>query len=227
VHRYQPASDSEADRAACQRVQEKAAWVFGDPIFLGEYPESLIAWIGSHAPRVQQGDMDLIGQPIDFLGVNHYFTALVSESYEGGLFKAVTEHISAPGWGHTEMGWGINPSGLTAVLLDIKDRYGNPRVYVTENGCALEDFPNADGFVTDWGRVGYLRCYLRAVHDAIQAGADVAGYYAWSLMDNFEWHHGYWPRFGIVRVDFETGKRTPKQSALWYSEVIGRNGVEI
>jgi beta-glucosidase len=227
VQRYEPASDGEADRAACRRTRERAAWLYGDPIFLGTYPETLMAWVGPHAPIVQEGDMALIGQPIDFLGVNHYFTAVVSESCKGGLLKAAAEHVSAPGWGRTEMGWGIHPPGLTAVLLDIKARYGNPRVYVTENGCALVDSPAADGFVADWGRINYLRDHLRAVHDAIQTGANVSGYYVWSLMDNFEWHHGYRPRFGVVRVDYETGERTPKQSARWYGEVIARNGLGV
>jgi beta-glucosidase len=124
------------------------------------------------------------------------------------------------------MGWGISPPGLTAVLLNIKENYGNPKMYVTENGCALQDAPDERGFVADWGRVNYFRAHLMAAHDAIQAGANLHGYYAWSLMDNFEWAMGYEPRFGIVRVDFETGRRTPKQSAHWYREVITRNGVE-
>jgi len=222
---YRPASDAEADRAACQRARESAAWFFGEPLFTGRYPVTLLDWIGPHAPRVQGGDMALIGQPIDFLGVNHYMTFDVSFDHRGGLLKLAMEQVSAPGWGRTEMGWGVNPAGLTAVLLDLKERYGNPRMYVTENGCALRDLPDGDGFVADWGRVNFLRAHLRAVHDAIQAGADVRGYYVWSLMDNFEWASGYGPRFGIVRVDFDTGERTPKQSARWYSDVIANNAL--
>jgi len=224
-HHYQPASDSEADRAACQRARENAARFFADPLFKGRYPETLIEWIGPHAPRVQAGDMDLISQPMDFLGVNHYMTFAVSFTPRGGLLKFSMEQVSAPNWGRTQVGWGVNPAGLTAALLDIKEEYGNPKVYVTENGCATADVPDADGFVADWGRVNFLRAHLRAVHDAIQAGANVQGYYVWSLMDNFEWVSGYEPRFGIVRVDYQTGKRIPKQSARWYSEVIASNQV--
>jgi beta-glucosidase len=124
------------------------------------------------------------------------------------------------------MDWGVNPAGLTAVLLNLKENCGNPKMYITENGCAVEDTPDENGFVADWGRINYLRAHLIAVHEAIQAGVNLHGYYVWSLMDNFEWAHGYEPRFGIVRVNYETGQRSLKQSARWYSEVIARNGVE-
>jgi beta-glucosidase len=223
---HQPASDSDADRAACQRAHEGWAYLFAGPLFKGRYPETLIEWIGPHAPRVQGGDMALINQPIDFLGVNHYMTFAVSFAQQGGLLKLSTEQVSAPNWGRTQVGWGINPAGLTAELLNLKENYGNPRMYITENGCAIDDVPDANGFVADWGRVDFLRAHLRAVHDAIQAGANVRGYYIWSLMDNFEWAHGYEPRFGIVRVDYETGERIPKKSARWYSDVISSNQLD-
>jgi beta-glucosidase len=222
---FLPASESQADRDACQRAyEENVAW-FTDPLFRGHYPEMLSAWIGPHAPRVLADDMALINQPIDFLGVNYYSTQTTAHTVHGGLLKAEAAPYSAPGWGRTEMGWGINPPGLTAVLLDIQERCHNPRVYVTENGCALEDAPDRNGFVVDRGRVNFLRAHLLAAHDAIEAGVDLRGYYVWSLMDNFEWARGYGPRFGLVRVDYETGRRVPKQSARWFSEVIARNGV--
>jgi beta-glucosidase len=128
--------------------------------------------------------------------------------------------------GKTFVGWGINPAGMTAVLESIRDNYGNPPVYITENGAAMEDAPDSKGFVEDWGRVEYLRSYLRAVHDALGSGCDVRGYFVWSLMDNFEWAHGYEPRFGIVRTDYKTKRRIPKRSALWYREVIQQNGLD-
>ncbi|MFQ5616022.1 MAG: GH1 family beta-glucosidase [Anaerolineales bacterium] len=222
---FEPASESEADRAACQRAYEENVALFLDPLFKGRYPETLFDWIGPHASRVREGDMALINQPIDFLGVNYYSTHTISHSLRGGLLKAEPAPVSAPGWGQTEMGWGINPPGLTAVLLNIKENYGNPKMYVTENGCALKDAPDEDGFVTDWGRVNFLRGHFLAAQDAIRAGANLHGYYVWSLLDNFEWAMGYGPRFGLVRVDYEAGTRIPKQSARWYSEVIARNGV--
>jgi len=221
---YQPATDSDADVAACLRVYDQAAALFLAPIFRGYYPERLFEWIGPHAPEIHDGDLEIIGQPLNFLGVNYYMTFNVSFSPQGGLLKASTEQVSAKNWGRTQVGWGINPAGLTARLMDIKQNYGNPKVYITENGCAIDDTPDHEGFVADWGRVAFLRAHLRAVHDAIQAGANIQGYYVWSLMDNFEWASGYEPRFGIVRVDYKTGQRIPKQSARWYSSVIAQNG---
>ena len=216
---------NEADQAACLRAYEENSSLFLEPLFHGHYPERLFDWIGPHQPQVQAGDLDLIRQPIDFLGINYYKTHSIGYSVAGGLLKVRSTPVSAPGWGLTEMGWGINPPGLTAVLLDVKDRCGNPRVYITENGCALPDTPDAAGYVADWGRINYLRDHLQAAHAAIQAGANLQGYYAWSLMDNFEWAWGYGPRFGLVRVDFASGQRILKQSAHWYSEAIAANGV--
>ncbi len=220
-----PASQREADQAARQRVYEETASLFLDPLFNGHYPGMLFDWIGGHQPRVQAGDLDLIKLPIDFLGVNYYRTEAISHATSGSLLKAEAAPLSAPGWGQTEMGWGVNPAGLTATLLDVKERCGNLKVYITENGCAFRDTPDERGFVADWGRVNFLRAHLLAALDAIDAGVNLQGYYAWSLMDNFEWAKGYGPRFGLVRVDYDTGRRIPKQSARWYSEVISQNGI--
>lgn len=222
---YVPASESEVDLAACQRAYENMSAIFGDPIFLGRYPETLFEWIGPHAPRTQGGDMGIISQPIDFLGVNHYSTEQVASDPRYGLLKLSREQVTAPHWGYTSMGWGVNPDGIKATLLDLKTRYQDPRILITENGCAMEDVPDENGFVADWRRIDYLRAHIRAVHEALQAGVDVQGYYVWSLMDNFEWAHGYGPRFGLVRVDYPTGRRIPKQSARWYSQVIANNAV--
>ncbi len=225
LNHMQPASEREADRAACQRVYQETTSLFLDPIFKGHYPELLFDWIGSHRPRIQGGDLAQINQPIDFLGINHYRTHAVSHAIDGSLLKASLPSISAPGWGRTERDWGINPQGLTAVLLDVKQHYNNPPVYLTENGCALPDEPDENGLVADWGRINFLRGHLHAILDALDAGVDLRGYYAWSLLDNFEWAMGYRPRFGLVRVEFDTGRRIPKQSAHWYSQVIQQNGL--
>ena len=183
-------------------------------------PRDLYEWC-----RVQPGDLETICQPIDFLGINHYFTGSVSYNTHGGLLKNNMKMVTAPMWGHTEVGWGVNPSGLTDVLLKVKNEYGNPPVYITENGCAAQDHSDANGFVQDRERVAYLRRHLIAAHDALEAGANLKGYFVWSLMDNFEWTSGYRPRFGIIHVDYDTQKRTPKLSAHWYSDVIAQNGV--
>lgn len=225
LHNFLPASDREQDLLATRRAVEHAQNMFLDPIFKGHYPEYLSGWLGAVAPAPQPGDLETIRQPIDFLGINHYFTGSVSFNTHGGPLKNNMKMITAPMWGHTEVGWGVNPSGLTNVLLKVKNEYGNPPVYITENGCAALDVPDANGYVQDRERVAYLRRHLIAAHDALQAGANLKGYFVWSLMDNFEWTSGYRPRFGIIHVDYQTQKRTPKLSALWYSDVIAHNGV--
>jgi beta-glucosidase len=187
----------------------------------------LFDWIGPHQPRVLAGDLDLIGQPIDFLGVDYYRTHTVSHAINGTLLKAELGPLPALGWGQTEMGWGINPRGLTATLLDVKERCGDLKVFIAENGCALRDVPDETGFVADQGRVNYLSAHLQAALEAVDAGVNLGGYYVWSLMDNFEWSMGYGPRFGLVRVEYETGKRIPKGSAYWFREVIEQNGIDI
>jgi beta-glucosidase len=223
---YVPASGRPEDLAACGRAFGAGQGIFLDAIFLGRYPAVLAEWSKSLVPDVEPGDMKEISQPMDFLGINHYSTVAVGFSHRGQFLKISREEISSPGMGKTFVGWGIHPAGLTALLENLRDRYGNPPVYITENGAALEDAPDRKGFVEDWGRVEYLRGYIRAAHAAIARGCDVRGYFVWSLLDNFEWAHGYEPRFGIVRVDYKTQKRTPKRSALWYREVIRQNGVE-
>jgi beta-glucosidase len=224
---YVPASDDPADVAACDRTFKATQGIFLETIFHGRYPELLARWSKSLAAPVQPGDLKQISRPIDFLGINHYSTVAIGFSARGGFLKNSREELSSPGFGKTSVGWGINPDGLTALLENLRDRYGNPPVYITENGAALNDTPDTRGFVEDWGRVEYLRGYLRAVHAAIARGCDVRGYFVWSLMDNFEWAHGYEPRFGIIRTDYKTQRRIPKRSALWYKEVIANNGVDV
>lgn len=222
---YIPASESELDRAARDRAYTNGVSIFLDPIYKGAYPAALMDWLGPHAPRVQAGDMETIRQPIDFLGTNYYMTEHVSHSYEGGVLKTRSELISEPGWGRTDMDWGVAPSGLTAMLTDISARYGNPDVYVTENGCAFAVAPNANGEYHDHARINFLRQHFIAAHTAIQAGVNLRGYYVWSLMDNFEWAWGFSRRFGLVHVDYATLKRTPKLSAHWYRSVICQNSL--
>lgn len=226
INHFLPASTSQADVDACQRAYDEIVSLFLMPLYQGKYPEKLMDWIGAHRPTVQPGDMEVIRQPIDFLGINYYMTSQVAHDVDGTILKVRSSTLSEPGWGRTEMGWGVYPSGLTPALLDIYQKYQPVKIFVTENGTALIDTPDEDGNVADWGRIDFIRGHLRAAHAAIQAGVPLKGYYYWSLMDNFEWAWGYRPRFGIVRVDFASGKRTPKESARWYSEVIARNGFE-
>jgi beta-glucosidase len=222
-----PATGAEADLAACQRVYQQITSLWLEPIYHGRYPAELFDFLGPHAPRVADGDLALIQQPVDFLGINYYFTEQVRHAVNGGALKAWFEPVSAEGWGRTGMGWGVQPAGLRAVLADVTERYGRPVIYITENGAAFADQPDADGCVDDPARIRYLTEHLAAAHAAREAGADVRGYYVWSLMDNFEWAWGFDRRFGLARVDYATQRRTIKASGHWYREVAGRNGVEV
>jgi len=228
IHNFEPATDSEADQLASQRYMEFNKNLFLDPVLKGKYPAYLLEWLGDQVPQELQDGIDIAAAPIDFLGVNYYFTFTTSHSPGGGILRAQT-HLahSAEGFGHNSMGWGIDPVGLYKVLKSLKEEYGNPRVMIAENGTPLNDVVEADGTINDLARMRYLREHILAVHDAMQEGADVHGYYVWSLMDNFEWASGYYPRFGLVHVDRNTLKRTPKRSAYWYRQLIEQNALAL
>jgi beta-glucosidase len=225
LHNFVPASNNELDRLACQRTLENGQYIFLDPIFNGRYPAYLMEWLGPTAPKIHPGDLDLIHQPLDFLGMNHYFTSAVKHSPHGGLLKSEQRMLTLPAAGYTDVGWGIYPSGIRSVLQRIKSIAGSLPIYITENGCAVQDQSDANGFVEDRERINYLRLHLIELHKAIQDGINLQGYFIWSLMDNFEWASGYRPRFGIIHVDYATQQRTPKLSARWYSDVIAKNQV--
>ena len=222
-----PASDSAKDIAATQRLYDETHSIFLDPLYKGTYPQAHLEYIGAHQPKIHAGDLELIHNSADYLALNHYNTDIISYDMFGGLHKARSTPFSAPGWGHTEMGWGINPDGIKQELLNLKENYGNPKIYVNENGCAMPDTPDEKGFVADWDRINYIRAHLHAIHEAIKAGANVHGYFVWSFFDNFEWERGFSQRFGLVHINYKTLERTPKQSAYWFRDVIARNGVEI
>ncbi|MEN4041261.1 MAG: GH1 family beta-glucosidase [Anaerolineaceae bacterium] len=226
VSAQQAANNLPADQAALQRAYDAQTGLWACPLFKGYYPQELFEWLGAMAPKVEAGDLEIIHRPIDFIGLNYYMSFDISFSHTGGPLKLSAKMKHAPLWGETEMGWGVYPQGLTNVLLDFKHNYGNPRMYITENGTAALDVPDHNGFVKDHQRINYLRAHFLAAHNAIQAGANLRGYFVWSLMDNFEWAYGYRPRFGLIRINYETLERTPKASAYWYREVIQRNGVE-
>ena len=223
--RYIAATDAEADLAARARVWANSVDLFLGPIVRGAYPAELMDWIGVHRPAVRAGDLETIRQPIDFLGVNYYHAELVRFDVEGSLLKASSMPFSEPGWGRTTMGWGIAPSGLADVLLELDARYPGLSMVITENGCALDDRPDADGFCDDQDRIAYLRAHIGTLATAIEHGVDVTGYLAWSLLDNFEWAWGYTRPFGLVRVEAATGRRIPKASAAWYASVARANGL--
>ncbi|HEX2864764.1 MAG TPA: GH1 family beta-glucosidase [Deinococcales bacterium] len=220
-----PATEDPLDVAAARRLDGTENRLFLDPLFRGAYPEDVVAF---HRPVtdfsfVRDGDLATIAQPVDFLGVNYYERHLTradpNDPERGAVF-------TYPGEARTAVGVGVNPEGLQEVLLRLHREYTRAPLHVTENGAAFDDETGPDGEVNDAGRVAFLDGHFRAAHAALQAGANLKGYFVWSLLDNFEWASGYSKRYGIVHVDYRTQERRPKQSARWYGEVIRRNGLD-
>jgi beta-glucosidase len=211
-----PATDDPADVAAAAFRHSLHNELYTDPILLGAYPDAARELAGS---TVRDGDLAAIAAPIDFLGVNYYFPELIRSDPTAVFGLGEVEWPDAP---RTAFDWPVVPEAFTETLLWLKERYGAalPPVYVTENGAAYDDEVAADGTVPDPDRVSFLDGHLRAVRAAIDAGVDVRGYYCWSLLDNFEWAQGFSKRFGLVRVDFDTLERTPKESYGWYRDLI-------
>lgn len=192
-------------------------WVL-DPLLRGEYPAVLHDELWPAArPPVLEGDLAIIGAPLDFLGINYYFRTNVRADGQGGYVE-----VPLAGVERTQMGWEVYPDGLRDLLIGFQRRYANlPPIYITENGMASDDRV-VDGAVIDRQRIAYLNRHLAAVDEALKAGVDVRGYYVWSLLDNFEWAYGYERRFGIVHVDYATQRRTPKRSAELIRDFLAR-----
>ncbi|NRQ34670.1 beta-glucosidase [Nonomuraea sp. NN258] len=230
-----PATNSEADVDAARRIDGLQNRFFLDALLTGAYPEDVIADLPVDFGFVQPGDMKTIGSPIDVLLVNYYSRYLVSGAPGGRASASAaptetaspwvgSEHVSFLPGGHpvTAMGWEVDASGLTEILARVAREYPPIPMVVSENGAAYEDVL-VDGRVHDTERRDFVEAHLRACRDAIDAGVPLEGYFAWSLMDNFEWAWGYDKRFGLVRVDYETQERVLKDSARWYAEIIRQN----
>lgn len=218
-----PASKSAEDRAATARADAYMNRQYLDPVFLGTYPAELREIFGEAWSEWPAADFALIREPIDFLGVNYYTRNVVR--FDSRAWPLRASSVRQKRATYTETGWEVYPRGLTDTLVWVKDRYGNPPVYITENGAAFGDPATVNGSgLADPQRVDYLKRHLLAVCAAIKAGCDVRGYFAWSVLDNLEWSHGFSKRFGIVHVDFATQKRTAKDSAHFYAKVIASNG---
>ncbi len=209
-----PASDEPRDLEAMRCADAYMNRQYLDPVLLGGYPEEVAALYGEAWPRIPDEELKELREPIDFLGVNYYTRGVMRHDAAPPLFA---ERVRQPGALYTETGWEVHPESLTRVLRWIRDRYGAIPLYVTENGAAFRDPPaSIEGRVDDPLRVDYLRRHLRAVRDARADGVDLRGYFAWSLLDNYEWAAGYDMRFGLVHVDYTTQVRTPKTSAYAY-----------
>jgi len=243
LHQFRPADPDDAeDVDAAHRLDAVGNRIFLDPILHGRYPDDLAANTSSVSnwPWAIPGDVETAGAGIDVLGVNYYTPTVVKfwdgrspkEGADGGHGGGASPWVGVsdvdfpaqPG-PKTAMGWPIDASGLEELLERLNREHPGVPLMITENGMAAPDVVAPDGAVHDADRIAYLNDHIAAAHRAMEAGADLRGYFVWSLMDNFEWARGYGMRFGIVRVDYDTLARTPKDSAAWYRDVIARNGL--
>ncbi|MEX2162499.1 MAG: GH1 family beta-glucosidase [Anaerolineales bacterium] len=222
LQQHVPASNSLADRKAAwlgDGIQNRM-WL--DPLNGRGYPQDLLAHFGRPAGYVREGDINLFAAPLDYLGINHYFRTVERST-------AIPESENEPrsvhvGEDKSEMDWEIYPPGMFDIMLRVHSIYHYPEYYITENGVAVPDQLSKKGEVQDARRIAYFRDYILSAQRAMAAGVPLKGYFAWSLMDNFEWGFGYGKRFGLVWVDYTTQKRVLKESAKFYSKVIQTNG---
>ncbi|MEU9004067.1 GH1 family beta-glucosidase [Streptomyces sp. NPDC048551] len=230
LHAVRPLTRSDADRDAARRIDALGNRIFLDPVFHGRLPQDLVRDTEALTDWsfVRDGDLRTAREPIDSLGVNYYAPTVVAAGtcpapspWPGAEAHVRFPRLPGP---RTAMDWPVDAEGLYELLTGLRDRLPDVPLLVTENGAAYEDHVDPAGRVRDPERIAYLRAHLTAVHRAMARGADVRGYFLWSLLDNFEWAYGYGKRFGIVHVDFGTQRRTPKDSARWYADVIARGG---
>jgi beta-glucosidase len=239
-----PATASVTDVAAARQVDGVANRIFLDPMLHGSYPTDVLADTAGITDWAFVADSDLqaICQPLDLIGLNYYSPTTVRAHRGGGPAHRADNHGegSASPWPgcddidfldqpgpYTEMGWSVDARGMYELLMRLHREHPTLELLVTENGAAYADEVQPDGSVADDERIAYLEQHLVAVHAAISEGANVGGYYLWSLLDNFEWAYGYGKRFGIVHVDYETQARMLKDSAYWYADVIRENGLTV
>ncbi|MCA3697428.1 GH1 family beta-glucosidase [Aquidulcibacter sp.] len=222
INGVQPASTSPEDVAASALADAVMNRAFLDPIFKGTYPDEIGAMV---TPFIRDGDMDRLKADLDFLGINHYTRSKIaakpaSVSADGATAGGGMGFVPPPaGTPITLMGWEIRPEGIYEVIARVYEQYAALPIYITENGGAFPDEVTATGEVLDHDRIGLLTGYLSQIARAINDGYDVRGYLVWSLLDNFEWGHGYSKRFGLVHIDYESQKRTPKASYQWYRQL--------
>lgn len=226
------ASDSPEDVMAADIYDHVVNWMFADPVLVGKYPADEFAQLPS-GPVDE--DLKIIGAPLDWYGINYYEPTMIAAPVEGQGTEGVLEvdlppglpfaPVAITGYPTTDFGWPIVPEGLGEILRTFHARFGDalPPIYITESGCSFHDAPDAAGVVDDEARIDYHDAHLRALRSAMDDGVDVRGYFVWSLLDNFEWAAGYKERFGLVHVDFDTQKRTPKTSFEWYRALIAEH----
>lgn len=216
LYPFEPAGDSRLDAEAAELGWMKTCAWFLDPLLRSRYPPEAVEYYGDNSPSIQPGEQELIAQPLDFLGVNFYNRQVTGANGP----------VKVRGAEYTEMGWEVHPPALRKLLQDLNREYRLPPLFITENGAAFEDTVTADGHVRDPRRLSYIREHIIQARLAIADGVDLRGYFIWSLMDNFEWAHGFSKRFGLVYVDYPSQRRILKESGEWYARVIGANAVE-
>jgi len=221
---YVPVIESREHIEAARRATREGNAPFLTAVMEGKYTDGYLEREGGSAPKVEAGDMKIIGSPLDFVGLNVYTPEYVRADASPAGFATVQRQTSYP---HMASPWlFIGPEVLYWAVRNVSDIWKPRALYITENGCSADDVITSNGRIEDTDRVMYLRNHLTHLHRAASEGYPIKGYFLWSLMDNFEWADGYSKRFGIHYVDFKTQKRTPKLSAEWYREVIARNAVE-
>ncbi|KGE18775.1 GH1 family beta-glucosidase [Paenibacillus wynnii] len=219
-----PYSNKEEDLAATRRRHMYLNMWFTDPVFKGEYPQELLSYYrdkGYNVP-VQPGDMEIIAQPTDILGINYYSSTVIRSAPGNGVLELDYVDVEME---KTDFGWNIYPEGFFNVLTWVKEEYGDIPIVITENGACYEA-EKKDGRVDDRKRTLYLRKHLIQLHRAIESGVNIKGYMCWSMMDNFEWAFGYTKPFGLVHIDFKTLERTPKDSFYWYQGLVKKGWFE-
>ncbi len=212
-----PAANSEADKRAAKRYAAFRNYWFVDPPLKGSYPKVLATDQVLAAMDIRPGDMEIVKVPLDYLAINYYDRAVVSDSGDHRVIREAS-HTGEQG-PKTEFGWEVWPDGFYNLLTRVNGRYKPKAIEITENGCSYGDVPDETGRVPDERRTNFFRGYLGAVGRAHKSGLPIRGYAAWSLLDNFEWAEGYTQRFGFVFVDFRTLKRTVKDSGKWYAQL--------
>jgi beta-glucosidase len=220
------ATPSEEDQLVAQIVDGGLNRWYLDPLFRGSYPVDILEILTARGvvPHIETGDAEIIARPLDFLGINNYTRNVIRQ--KAGAAPGTYDWADVAGAEYTEMHWEVYPAGIRELLLRVHQDYAPPCLYITENGAAFADTISEDGQVHDPRRVHFLQEYIRQAGEAIQEGAPLAGYFVWSLLDNFEWAEGYSKRFGIIYVDYPTQRRILKDSARWYQKTIAANKVE-
>jgi len=216
----EPATDTPSDIEAAMRADGHINRWWLDPLVGRGYPADMVELYGIELPVVQ-GDMETIATPLDFLGLNYYFRQMIAA--DTTVATLGFRQVPVEGATTTALGWEVHPAGMEEMLLRLTKDYDAPALYVTESGSAWTDEPDANGYVADHERTAYLLDHVDAVANAVAQGAPVRGYFAWSLLDNFEWAYGYWPRFGLAYVDYATQRRVLKLSGETYRDLIDRN----